>query len=215
MMLNGELRIKRILSEIRYNLTPVVNDYKWQYLEENKKDLSGFGNLPRTNGILIVKEGQSLELELEMDRSSFLIENIKDNINSQIERIYLNFGEIVKKNKIQMINRFGFRIFYLLKIKEFNRIEEYAKTMFDKSKELFSDMNITSVENSGFIVRFQRNECAIRFGTFSVDDEVIKKYHKYHKNKEFLGSAIMLDIDISKKNINNINKETFTGVWDL
>jgi len=203
-----DLKMKRIIVEIRYPPHLAVNRNIWSIAERFKDDWSGFG-MTGSNGITVMKEKLNTELTAEVHRATYNAENVSD-IARAIRDASIFLQYIIDHHDISSVDRLGSRFYYMLsEEKEFNR-EYYAK-LISKTTKLLQNNDFPVANTAGLVLRFAEDGRRIRFGVFSGDEEVIKRYHRVHNKPEFLQPCILFDIDLCKDQVDTgfIEKKGF------
>ncbi len=152
-----------------------------------------------SNGIAIQKPEVCTELTAEIQRASYNVENVLD-VTKTIRDASDFLQHIIDLHGISLIDRLGSRFYYMLsEEKEFNR--EYYAVLISKTTKVVENGGFPPVSTGGLVVRFPESERRIRFGVFSGDKEVIKRYHRFHNNPKFLQPCILFDIDLCKEQV--------------
>lgn len=192
-----DMKMKRIILEIRYPSHFLVNRNIWDIAEKFKENSTGIG-ITVSNGIAIQKPEVCTVLTAEIQRASYNAENVSDVVKA-IRDASDFLQHIIDLHGISLINRLGSRFYYMLsEKKEFNR--EYYAELISKTTKLIENGGFPPVSTGGLVVRFPESERRIRFGVFSGDEEVIRRYHHFH-SPEFLQPCILFDIDLSKDQV--------------
>lgn len=193
-----DMKVKRIILEIRYPPHFAVNRNIWDIAEKFKENSTGIG-ITVSNGIAIQKPEVCTELTAEIQRASYDAENVSD-VAKAIRDASDFLQHIIDLHGISLIDRLGSRFYYMLsEKKEFNR--EYYAELISKTTKLVENGGFPPVSTGGLVVRFPESERRIRFGVFSGDKEVITRYHRFHTSLEFLQPCILFDIDLCKDQV--------------
>jgi len=189
-------RIKHLVLEMISDFDTGIAKNLWNIYDDLK--------LPtlkvRTDGLGLLGEDndRSMICRIEGNRSGIDIENIPriDAANVTIGK----FGNtILKHHNTHFFKRLGIRIFVMALTEPNPEKKEYVRTIanFLPNKSFPS----TDPTDAGFFVRFAKNDWSIRFGLFSSDDDVMKKYHRIHSNELYTQPCAIYDLDFYRTNL--------------
>lgn len=195
---NGHLRTKRIITEIRHSPRFTINSGIWDIAEKFGRNATGF-EITKSNGITVVNEKQHTQFTVEIDKTVYSVENVPDAMTVMRETSNL-LSYITETYRISKIERLGFRFFYMfLEPEKFDRA--YYAGLISHTTGLTSEAGFPSVTTTGLVWRFDEGAWKVRFGVFSADEAVIRKYHRFHSIREFLQTCILFDIDLSQNDV--------------
>jgi len=203
-------RIKHFVFEVRYPSNYRIPKRKWEALERFPVGSIGSGEF----GIIGHDKKKRWEYAVELNRSHFSVENVLDFEKWEKQIVdFLNF--LVKEYQIQIFQRFGARFYFMALDSNTKPTKEYAQII---SKSFYLDgLNKDALTQAGSVVRSKFKNWRVRFGIFSSDESVMRKYHSYHDLPEFLVPSFIYDVDLSQENValtGNKKKGFRESSWD-
>jgi hypothetical protein len=193
--LNG-YRIKSFLTEIRFPAQFRINSELWKIIENFPPETIA----PlQSGGITAQNKLESSEYTVEFNRIYFLVENIENiaQLDGWMLRATKLLNQAINQWQMPVIDRLGIR-FHLMPVDGAEHTHDYYAQMLADGVDIIKSGVITDkVASSGFVFRMQLNEWGVRFGSFSSDASVMKKYHKFHlaDDSVFYKPGIVYDID--------------------
>ena len=192
-------RVKSFLTEIRYPACFRINSGVWTILEEFPPE--DFGMLP-SGGISGRNLKQSMDYVVELNRSHLLVENIEglSQLDEWIDRVAKQLNRVINLWQIPTLTRIGVRFHLMADIETGAEKARYAKMIARGVSPLSTVAD--GVSDGGFAFYFKSGEWNVRFGVFSSDYDVMRKYHKFNsKESVFSQPGIVYDIDCSQINL--------------
>ncbi|MDD5302637.1 MAG: hypothetical protein PHS14_05945 [Elusimicrobia bacterium] len=208
-------KIKSFLVEARFKPHFSINSTVWEVLDNFPTPDIGFLTSGGVEGRDKIKSSQ---YQVEFNRASHLVENIDnaEGLKIWISKAASLINHVINKWDISKIERLGIRLHLLVTSPEIQSQGEYSK-LLAQGVDIVSNGDIpTDVLSTGFVFRFKKNPWGVRFGSFSSDYEVVKKYHKYVERESiFSNPGILFDIDCFQFNLDSTPSKQLNGKFDV
>ncbi len=194
-------RIKAYLVEVRYRPLFKLNSAVWEMLDFLTPER--FAPLP-SGGVEGIFDSLSNHFSVEPNRSHFLVENLEtpaqfDEWTAKAARF---MNQILNRWQIKEIERIGVRFHLFMTDPGEHGQDFYANLLTSATGAIKSTGIADKFQSAGFVLRFEHGKWGVRFGGFSADAEVMKKYHKFNsKDSVFSKPGIVYDVDAYQTNI--------------
>lgn len=208
-------KVKSFVVEARYPPRFKINSSVWEILDEFPSEAIGFLN---SGGVEGRDSKKFFQYQVEFNRASFLVENVDnaEGLQIWIAKAAGLLNHVINKWNIGTIDRLGIRFHLLINSDAITDQAAYAKMIGDGLDLIKSGGINSTVQTGGFVFRFQQDPWHIRFGGFSSDFEVVKKYHKYNNPDSIFSKAgILYDTDCFQFKVDSAPNKHINGKFDV
>lgn len=188
-------RIKHFLAELRYPSNFNIPRRLWDVPEKFPTEKVGMNEF----GLIGQMVADGADYAVEMQRAHYNIENITE-FDSTCRKSSEFFNFVLSSFDISQIARLGLRFYVMALDQEAHDQAFYAGLL---SKQIQPDLGgFSSPTTAGYVIRTTYNNWGLRFGAFSSDHEVMRKYHKKNDNEIFKVPSLIYDLDFYQFGIN-------------